>query len=336
MTVPTARMIEAMSTAKVGDDVLGDDPTVQKLEQLVAHKFGFEAGLLMPSGTMSNQVGVAAHVQAGEELLLEVNSHLFQFEGGGLARVAGAHVRTMSGEGGMLPVEEMGSAVRPPSVHMPRTGLFCLEQTHLFSGGSILPREYLEEVRALSLEAQVPVYIDGARIWNALAETGTDPTVYGVLCDSMRVSLCKGMSCPVGSLLLGDGAYIERAKRIRKWMGGGMRQAGYLAACGVVALEEMLPLIGEDNARCRRLGGAILGIDGLQVAQPNIDTNVLFVEVTHPQLDAPMVEAALQDHDVLALALGERLLRFVTHRGVNDHHVERAAGALQAVLADQP
>jgi threonine aldolase len=336
VTLPTARMLEAMASAQVGDAVLGDDPTVAALERRFAELFGHEAALFMPSGTMSNQCAVAAHIEPGEEVIVESDSHIFQYEGGGLARVAGAHVRTIAGDAGMLPVEEVRAAIRHPSVHMPRTALICLEQTHLFSGGSILPMAYLESLRALSLRHGIPVHVDGARLFNALVETGAEPAAYGSLCDSLSVSLCKGLSCPVGSMLVGSGAFIERAKRVRKWLGGGMRQAGYLAACGLVALDEVVPRLSDDNARCRKLGGAILGLPGLQIAQPNIDTNILFVEISHPGLDGPMMEAALTDHGVLALAVGERMLRFVTHRMVTDPDVDRAAQALQEIVTATP
>lgn len=335
VTRPTPHMLEAMMSAHVGDDVLGDDPTVQKLEHRFCDMFGFEAALFMPSGTMSNQCAVAAHIEPGEEVMVETNAHIFQFEGGGMSRVAGAHVRTMSGDSGMLPVDEVAAAIRPPSVHMPRTGLICLEQTHLFSGGAILPMSYLQELRGLSVDAGIPIHIDGARLFNALVETEVDPAVYSSLCDSLAISLCKGLSCPIGSILMGNGVFIERARRVRKWMGGGMRQSGYMAACGLVALDEVVDIIQDDNARCRKLGGAILGIPGLQLAQQTIDTNILFVEITNPDLDAPMVEAALRDHDVLALALGDRLLRFVTHRGVTDNDINRAANGLMEVLSPQ-
>lgn len=336
VTIPTPRMLEAMSSARVGDAVLGDDPTVEALERRFAQLFGHEAALFLPSGTMSNQCAVAAHIEPGEEIIVESDAHIFQYEGGGLARIAGAHTRTIAGDGGAIPVEELRAAIRHPSVHMPRTALICVEQTHLFAGGAILATSYLQSLRSLSLQAGVPIHIDGARIFNALAETGVDPATYGALCDSLSVSLCKGLSCPIGSMLIGGGAFIERAKRVRKWMGGGMRQVGYLAACGLVALDEVLPLLSDDNARCRRLGGAILGLPGLQIAQPNIDTNILFVEVTHRRLDAPMVEAALRDRGVLTLSVGERLLRFVTHRLVSDQDVDRAAQALQDVVTSAP
>ncbi len=332
VTLPTARMLEAMATASVGDDVLGDDPTVQSLERRFASLLGFEAALFLPSGTMSNQCAVASQIEPGEEIVVESDAHIFQFEGGGLARVAGAHVRTIVGERGMLPVEELSTVIRPPSVHMPRTGLICVEQTHLLSGGSILPLSYLQELRQFSLESGVPIHLDGARLPHAIAEQEVDPAVYSQLADSLAISLCKGLSCPIGSVLMGSGAMIERARRVRKWLGGGMRQSGYLAACGLVALEETWDRVGEDNARARRLGGAVLGIPGLSLAQETIDTNILLIEVDHPDLDAPMIEAALQDRQILALALGERLLRFVTHRQIRDSDLDRASVALQETM----
>ena len=333
VTQPTSRMLEAMVSAKVGDDVLGDDPTVAALERRFADMFGKDAALFMPSGTMANQCAVAAHIVPGEEVIVEANAHIFQYEGGGLARIAGAHVNMILGERGMLPFPELARSFRPPSLHMPRTGLVCVEQTHLFSGGSILPIEYLEEVHSMAAHYSVAVHMDGARIFNAQAETSLDFQRYGSVCESMAVSLCKGLSCPVGSMLLGDGAFIERARHVRKWMGGGMRQAGYLAACGLVALDEVLPVIAEDNARCRRLSLAALALEGIQMAQETTDTNILFLEVTDPRLDAPMVESELAEKGVQALALGPRLLRFVTHSGITDADVDHAVMALQTILS---
>ncbi len=334
VTVPTTRMLEAMAAAEVGDDVFGDDPTVNRLEETFAQLCGKEAGLFLPSGTMANQVAVAAHIVPGEEVIVETNSHVFQFEGGGLARVAGAHVHTILGERGMYPLPELARAFRPPSIHMPRTGLVCVEQTHLYSGGSILPIEYLQEVHGMATHHGVAVHIDGARLFNAQAETGLDFSAYGDVCETMSMSLCKGLSCPVGSVLVGDGGFIEIARRVRKWLGGGMRQVGYLAACGLVALDETLGLISEDNARCRRLSLAALGLEGIKMAQETVDTNILFLEITAPGLDAPMVVAELSDHGVLALALGPRLIRFVTHRGITDADVDHAVSALQRLLPD--
>ncbi len=332
VTRPTPSMLEAMVSARVGDDVLGDDPTVRALEEQIAALFGHEAAVFMPSGTMSNQAAVAAHILPGEEILVESSSHIFQFEGGALARVAGAHVRVLEGEGGMIPLETLRNAVRPPSLHMPRTALLCLEQTHLFAGGAIVPISYLRQVREWSQEHGIPVHLDGARLWNAQVETGIPFEEYGAVADSISLSFNKGLCCPVGSILIGNGAYIERARRVRQWLGGGMRQSGYLAACALVALQEVLPRLIEDNSRCRRLGGVILGLPGLRIAQRTVDTNILFVEVTHHDLDAPMIQAALEDEGVLALALGPRLLRFVTHQYVGDADVDRAAAALNKVM----
>lgn len=332
VTLPTARMLESMLAARVGDDVLGDDPTVRKLETCFASLFGKEAALFMPSGTMANQAAVAAHTVPGEEVIVDASAHIFQFEVGGLSRVAGVHVRTLDTENGQYAFGQLARAVRPVNDHMPRTGLICTEQTHLFSGGTIVPLDYLEEVYSLAHHHGALVHMDGARIFNAQAETGIDFVDYGKFCDSLMVSLSKGLSCPIGSILIGDGSFIERARRVRKWLGGGMRQVGYIAACGLVALEETVPMLGEDNARCRRLGGAILGIDGVQMAQATIDTNILFLEITQASIDAPMVEAALADEGILTLALGHRLLRFVTHRHITDADLERAVAALQTVL----
>lgn len=326
-------MREAMAQAQVGDDVLGDDPTIQTLEQEFSGLFGKEAALFLPSGTMANQCAAATHLVPGEEVIVDAGAHIFQFEGGGLSRIAGAHLRTLDSSNGQYSFGSLSRAIRPVSEHMPRTGLICVEETHLFSGGTIVPHDYLVEVFGMAKHHGIPVHMDGARLWNAQAETGLPFSDYGAVCDSLMVSLSKGLSCPVGSVLVGDGQFIERARRVRKWMGGGMRQAGHLAACGLVALDETLPLLADDNSRCRRLGGVVLGLDGVRLAQETIDTNILFLEVTAPGLDAPQIVAALADNGVHTLALGERLLRFVTHRHITDEHVDRAAKALQEVLS---
>jgi threonine aldolase len=333
VTRPTAMMREAMAAAEVGDDVLGDDPTVKQLETEVAGMFGKDAALFMPSGTMANQCAVATHIVPGEEAIVDAGGHIFQFEGGGLSRVAGAHLRTLESNNGQYNFGSLSRAIRPISEHMPRTGLICVEQTHLFSGGTIVPHDYLLEVQGMARHHGIPVHLDGARLWNAQAETGLDFAEYGAVCDSLMVSFSKGLSCPVGSVLVGNGAFIERARRVRKWMGGGMRQSGFLAAPALVALEETMPLLADDNSRCRRLGGVVLGLDGVRLAQDTIDTNILFLEVTADGLDAPTLVAALADRGIHTLALGERLLRFVTHRHITDDHVEQAAKALQEALS---
>ncbi|MFT7517169.1 MAG: threonine aldolase [Myxococcota bacterium] len=332
VTKPTARMFDAMQKARLGDDAHGDDPTTQELESRFRHLFDKEAALFFPSGTMANQAAVAAHTVPGEEIIVDDSSHIFMFEGGGLARIGGVQTRTLSSEKGQLDFGRLAHSIRAASVHMPRTGLICTEQSHLFSGGSILPIDYLQELHAFGLNRGIAVHLDGARLFNVQAETEVPFSEYGASCDSLMISLSKGLSCPIGSVLLGDGAFIERARRVRKWMGGGLHQAGIVAACGIVALDEMPARIATDNALCRQLGGLVLGLQGARMAQETIDTNILFLEITQPDLDAPMVEAALADHGVLALALGDRLLRFVTHRHLSTSDVDRAGSALNQIL----
>ncbi len=332
VTKPTARMYEAMQKARLGDDAHGDDPTTQELERHFQHLFEKEAALFFPSGTMANQAAVAAHTVPGEEIIVDESSHLFQFEGGGLSRIAGVQTRTINSDNGQFDFGRIAHAVRAVSVHMPRTGLICTEQSHLFSGGTILPIDYLQELHAFALNRSIPIHLDGARLFNVQVETELAFAEYGAVCDSLMISLSKGLSCPIGSVLLGDGAFIERARRVRKWMGGSLHQAGVVAACGLVALDEMPARLATDNALCRQLGGMVLGLQGARMAQETIDTNILFLEITQPDLDAPMVEAALADHGVLALALGDRLLRFVTHRHLSHSDVEHAGSALNQIL----
>lgn len=335
VTSPTARMYEAMLRAQVGDDAHGDDATVMELEERFAKLFNKESALFFPTGTMANQAAVASHTLPGDEILIDEYAHIFMYEGGALSRIANVQSRTLSTNQGKYSFGSLAHAVRGSSVHMPRTSLICAEQSHMFSGGSILPIEYLKELHAFALSRCIPVHLDGARIFNVLAETGLEPAVYGETCDSLMISLTKGLSCPVGAVLVGDGGFVERARRIRKWMGGGLHQAGVIAACGLVALDELPERLAVDNALCRHLGGFVLGLNGARMAQENIDTNVLFLEVTHPSLDAPMVEAALSDRGVRALALGDRLLRFVTHRHLTESDVNNAGEALHQILKNK-
>ena len=314
-------MLAAMARAEVGDDVLGDDPTVKRLEEMAAERFGKKAAMFVPSGTMGNQCSIAAQTRPGDEILVEEGAHLFLYEGGALARIPCVQARTLKAKNGAFDPNEVEAAIRPDDVHDPRTTLVALEQTHLMSGGRVVPLEAFRAVAEVARRHEMRVHCDGARIFNASVASGVAPARFAQYCDSLTFCLSKGLSCPAGSIVVGDADFIGEARRVRKWMGGGMRQVGYLAACGIVALESMVERLAEDHLSVRCLAEGIVGIRGLAIDPKNVETNLVFVETERP---AAEWQARLRGEGILAIALGPRLLRLVTHRHIGAREVERA------------
>lgn len=332
VTKPTREMLDAMARATVGDDVLGDDPTVHRLEEMAAAKVGKKAAVFVPSGTMGNQVSIAAQTRHGDEIVLEEHSHCIHYESGALGMIAGVQPRTLPGRRGQMDFAAVERAIRPPIHYLPRTSLLVVEQSHMSSGGSVLPLSYLEGIRKIADKHKLRVHMDGARLFNASVAGGVPVERFAALVDSLTFCLSKGLSCPVGSVICGDEAFVTEARRLRKALGGGMRQAGYLAACGIVALQSMIDRLAEDHARAKRLGEGLAGIPGLSLDNPEIDTNILFFTVRATKLDAPGLAAALEKEGVRAVALGPDRIRFVTHREIEDAHVERALAAAAKIL----
>jgi threonine aldolase len=318
-----------MARADVGDDVYGEDPTVNRLEELAAETFDKPAGLFLASGTMGNQCSIAAQTRPGDEILLETSAHIFLYEGGALARIPQVQARTLTGVKGMLSVEEAEAAVRPDDLHDPRTALLSLEQTHLMSGGRVLPLGAIERMRQAMSRRGVKMHCDGARIFNACVAAGVKPAAYAKCFDSLTFCLSKGLSCPVGSVIVGDTDFIGECRRVRKWMGGAWRQAGYLAACGVIGLTKMVDRLAEDHDNARRLAEGLTEVPGLDVDPREVETNVVMVKTATPALEW---EKALAARGVLALALGPRLLRFVTHRHIGPADVARAVREARAAV----
>lgn len=332
VTRPTPHMREAMARATVGDDVYGEDPTVRALEEAVAGLLGREAGLFVPSGTMANQIGVRALATWGEELVAEARSHVVLYEGGGSAWISGVQIRTIETERGVFTAEQLAGAVRPDDIHCPRTSLVCVENTHNIAGGVPWRPEEVEAVADEARERGLKVLMDGARLLNACVATQTEPARYASSADLVWIALSKGLGAPVGSVMAGDRDLIERCRRIRKALGGGMRQAGILAAAGLVALENWRETLSEDHRRARALAEALAELDGATVDPESVETNIVFVTLEAPV--AARVERELKRREVLALALDERRVRFVTHRDVGDEDVGRAASALAEALSE--
>ncbi len=337
VTKPSAAMRRAMAEAEVGDDVLDGDPTVRALEEEVARILGKEGSLFVPSGTMANQVAIGVWTRPGDEIVIERSGHLVKYEAGAAGFVHGVQTLTLHSESGQLDPAEIRRVIRPPSVHCPRTALVCLEQTFMGSGdaagGRVLPQANLAAVRDVAKEKGIPVHMDGARLFNAVVASGIEAKVHASFADSVCVCLSKGLGAPVGSLIAGDRQFLERARIVRKRLGGWMRQAGILAAAGLHALKHNVARLAEDHALARSLAESIHGRNGITCPPHEIETNIVYARIDHPKFDAPRLAAALKDRGVLADPHTPRALRFVTHLDVGTEDVRKLVRALDALLA---
>ena len=327
VTRPTEGMRRAMSEAPVGDDVFGEDPTVNRLEEYVAELLGKEAALYAPSGTMCNQIGVFVNTNRGDEVLLHEGAHIFNYEAGAPALLSGVQAKPLPGEGGVISPEALRSAVRPENVHFPRPRLLCLENTHNTAGGKVFPLEDFAEVAAAAKEVGVRVHLDGARLFNAQASTGIPAREWCGHADTVSVCSSKGLGAPVGSLLAGSGEAITEARRARKAFGGGMRQAGVIAAGSLYAFEHHIDRLPEDHERAKKLAAGLRDA-GYKVDPP--DTNIVVVEVE----EADLYLQALAREGVLATPRTSGSVRFCTHLDVGDEEIEAAIGAAARITAD--
>lgn len=336
VTQPTAEMRAAMANADVGDDVMGEDPSVNRLQELAAERMGKEAGLFVPSGTMGNLAAVLAHCNRGDEVILGNLSHTFLFEAGGTAALGGVHSYVLPNQpDGSLLLDDILAAVRPDDAHAPVSRLIVLENTHNRCGGTVLRPEYMEQVGRLAREKNLRLHLDGARIFNAAASLGIDAGDLARDADSVTFCLSKGLCAPVGSVLCGTKEFIARAHRIRKQLGGGMRQAGILAAAGIIALQKMPQRLAEDHARARKLAQLLLDIPGLIVENPVPESNMVFARLAdHSRHEAQAVIQAVAKAGVKIGSAGARRFRMVTHYWVDDDGIERAARAMRSALVD--
>lgn len=331
VTRPTAAMRAAMAQAEVGDDVYGEDPTVRKLEETAAELFGKEAALLVSSGTQGNQVAVLTHVRPGEEVIVEADAHIFYYEAGAMASLAGAQTRPLSGNRGQIPLTAIRSAIRGDNIHFPRTALICLENTHNRAGGAVLPLSYMQEVYALAKEHNTPVHLDGARLFHAVIATGVPVSAFAATADSVQLCLSKGLGAPIGSLLLGTADFIKQARKWRKALGGGMRQAGIIAAPGLLALTEMVDRLQEDHVKAQRLADGLMEIPGLVMDRPGVETNIVIFDVNGLCASPEEFLRELAERGVLATEFGAGLVRFVTHFDVSSEQIEDTLHIVQAV-----
>lgn len=328
-TKPTPEMLKAMFAAEVGDDVFRQDPTVNLLEATAAERFGMEAALFCPSGTMTNQLAIKCHTQALDEVLTEEKSHIYQYEGGVYSMLSSVSVNLIKGERGKILPGQVAAAVKPRYDWLPISRLLVIENTCNKGGGSIYT---IDEARTLVQEARssgLAVHLDGARLFNALVETKESPAEWGDLFDTISICLSKGLGAPVGSLLLGPKELIDRARRYRKVIGGGMRQAGYLAAAGLYALDHHVDRLAEDNARARRFAEALAPLPFVASVEKT-ETNICIFHLAGDLMAADFLET-LAGHGIQAVPFGPQMVRFTTHLGVTDKMVERVIEVLVAL-----
>lgn len=328
VTRPTSAMMAAMAEAALGDDVLGDDPTVDELERLAATLLGKEAAVFVPSGTMGNQIAIATHTSPGDAILLEEEAHVFYYEVGGPAVFNGVLTRTIPSKLGIMDPSDIEKRVMQQSLHTPGTTLLCIENTHNRAGGTIVPIDYLRQYRAIADRHGMKTHLDGARVFNASVGLGIDIREISQCFDSVNFCLSKGLRAPVGSVLVGTKEFIERARVWRKRLGGGMRQAGLLAACGICALTQEVERLGEDHSRARRFAEALSETPGLEIDWDTVQTNMVILSTDVP---ADRWLAALRERDIWALPPAHDRIRCVFHADIDDAKMERAVEAFQTV-----
>jgi threonine aldolase len=330
VTRPTPEMFEAMRTAPLGDDVLGDDPTVMRLEEVAAAATGKEAAVFVPSGTMGNQIAIATHCRPGDALIAEEESHVLYYEVGGPAVFAQAVSWTIASRSGVMAPDDVEARILKRSLHTPGTSLICIENTHNRAGGTIIPLEVLAAYQRIATEHQVQIHMDGARVFNAAVAQGVPVDQITRHADSVTICLSKGLRAPVGSVLCGTTDFIDHARTWRKRLGGGMRQAGLLAACGILSLTKMVDRLAEDHDRAKRLAHAIDELPGLSVDLESVQTNIVVVRTE----DSPEVwQSRLAERDVLCLPFGRDRIRLVLHADVDDEKIDLAIEAFRSLAA---
>lgn len=327
VTRPTEAMREAMFSAPVGDDVFGEDPSVIQLEEYAARLFDMEAALFCPSGTMTNQLAIKVHTQPGDEVICDHTAHIYIHEGGGIAFHSGCSVRLLAGNRGRFTAQDVEENINTIDVHHPVTRLVSIENTCNKGGGSIWDFDEIIRIRRACTENGLNLHLDGARIFNALAATGDEPAHFGRAFDSISVCLSKGLGAPVGSLLLGGSDFIRQARRFRRMMGGGMRQAGYLAAAGSYALHNNIPRLADDHARAKTLGAVVQELSFVEEVLP-VETNIVLFRLNEAMPAGNFIKM-LAEKEMLVVPFGKQYIRMVTHLDINDDHLKEACSLLR-------
>lgn len=330
VTKPVPDMREQMAQAEVGDDVYGEDPTVNKFQEKVAEKFGKDSALFAPSGTMGNQIAINVHTNPSDEVILDSKSHIYNFELGTMAKFSGVIPRPLETDKKYLPIPKIEEAVRPEKYYLSRTGLIAIENTNNVKGGVIYPEEKKEKLVKFASENKIPVHLDGARIFNAVVESGksVDEIVKGI--DSVMFCLSKGLGAPIGSMLVGNKDFIEEARRVRKQLGGGMRQVGILAKAGLFAINNHVKRLKEDHQNAELLADELKDIEEIDVTFP--ETNIVIVDLTSSEFFDSEIIDKLEEKGVLVGTIGPQRLRFVTHLGISKNDVQKAAEIMKSIF----
>jgi threonine aldolase len=338
VTKPTPAMLEAMMKAPVGDDVFGEDTSINELENMAAQLFGMDAAIFCPSGTMTNQIAIKCHTQPGDEVICDESSHVYQYEGGGIAFNSGASVKLLTGDRGRVTATQILESIQPDDAHRPHTSLVSLENTSNRGGGSCYDFAEIKKIQTVCKEKGLAFHLDGARLWNALVAKKETPKQYGEAFDSISICLSKSLGCPVGSLLLGkrparmtrsDGDFIKKARRIRKVFGGGMRQAGFIAAAGIYALQNNIERLADDHANAKLIGAAVEANPMVKSVMP-VETNIIIFEL-NSGLPAPDLVTKLKEHDILAYAISPNKIRLVVHLDITDEMVTKTINTFSSL-----
>jgi threonine aldolase len=332
VTKPTPGMRQAMATAEVGDDVLGEDPTVNLLQERMATLLGKEAGLFTPSGTMANQVAIKTHIQPGDEIIIDQDSHIYYYECGATAVISGGQFHCLQGENGILPAEAIEGAIRPPDIHQPPSRLICLENTHNRGGGSIYKMEEIRAIADLAARHTIRVHLDGARLFNAAVATDTTVEEFANQMDSVSICFSKALGAPAGSVLCGPADFIDEARRYRKMLGGGMRQVGILAAACLYAIDNHVDRLAEDHDSARKLALGLAQMPGIQIDPQSIITNIVLFDVAETGISADALAQRLDVEGVLTIPFGPTTIRAVTHMDVSAADIDRALEIIAGFL----
>jgi threonine aldolase len=332
VTRPTAAMKRAMTEAELGDDVFGDDPTVKRLEARVAELAGMEAAVYVPSGTMGNQIAVKCHTEPGERVVLGDEAHIYLYEQGGIAANSGCLAHTLTVVRGCFDLAALERTIEPEDEHIARASLLCVENTHNRHGGAIVPLDHLRALHAFTRANRMRLHLDGARLWNASVATGIPIREWTANADTVMMCFSKGLGTPVGSILVGSASLIHRARRVRKRWGGAMRQVGVLAGACLHALDHHVDRLADDHRRARTLAKGFRAAPGVSVTEP--ETNILYVTLEHPSLDAPALLQRLGERGVRLSQFGPRLLRAITHLDVDDAGITRAVESFQSAVSE--
>jgi threonine aldolase len=335
VTKPTEAMRQAMARADVGDDVYGEDPTVNRLQDMVASMFGKKAALFVPSGTMANQLAIRLHTQPGQEVIVESKAHIVRYEQGAAGALAGVQLHWIDGARGLISPEQVEAAIRPKDPHTIQTALICIENTHNSGGGTIYPLATIERIRAVATDHGIPMHLDGARLFNAIAATTLPPASYAQHFETLSVCLSKGLGAPAGSLLMmNDLTLLDKAKRLRRMYGGAMRQSGILAAAGIYALEHHIGRLRVDHDNAKRLARRLQQISTVRINPQDVDTNIVIFDVIGHHLTPPAIVAALKQAGVLIHAIGGTRFRAVTHLDISSAAIDQACDIFARALAE--